>query len=287
MFLETVIEPKQPYRILLHLKTFSLPGMPTPCIFENNTCRRLSARNAWIVKVAEHDEKSVLFVKVYSGSISDAVNLIKRIYNVEFDYSVILDKAKKYPRVWMITNKYLGLRPALSATMWESLIKTIIMQNISLRMALRIIPRIVQHFGNKMIVNNIDFYDFPTPENLYRRSIGELKNCGLSRNKAEYIINLAQSVIEGAIDLESIARKEAKEAVNELTSIRGVGPWTAKLAFMAYTGYMGLDLFEDKSVQRAVSALGLDEQSLRKDFGEFIGLLLYLLSLDYENKRRK
>ena len=63
------------------------------------------------------------------------------------------------------------------------------------------------------------------------RSHEELRSVGLSNQKASYIHNIANAFYTGAIpkDINIIGDKEVIEC---LTTIKGVGPWTAEMFLM-------------------------------------------------------
>lgn len=68
-----------------------------------------------------------------------------------------------------------------------------------------------------------------TPEGLL--SLGEIgiRQAGLSGVKARYVLNLAESVHSGAVPLNRIGRFGDNEIVERLTTIKGVGRWTAEM----------------------------------------------------------
>ena len=53
-----------------------------------------------------------------------------------------------------------------------------------------------------------------------------LQNIGLSRRKAEYIIDLAKAEAEGHLDLEALGQQPAEIFTQKLIAYRGVGGWT-------------------------------------------------------------
>jgi DNA-3-methyladenine glycosylase II len=57
----------------------------------------------------------------------------------------------------------------------------------------------------------------------------KLQACGLSRRKAEYILDLAQHFESGALHVESWASMDDESVIAELTQIRGIGRWTAEM----------------------------------------------------------
>jgi DNA-3-methyladenine glycosylase II len=62
-------------------------------------------------------------------------------------------------------------------------------------------------------------------------SVGEtgLRSCGLSGVKARYVLNLSQAVHEGAIPLDEVHTWEDEQVIAALTTVKGIGPWTAEM----------------------------------------------------------
>lgn len=59
-----------------------------------------------------------------------------------------------------------------------------------------------------------------------------LRAAGLSSAKAASIIDLARRVAEGELDLDALGRLPDAEVIARLTTIRGIGPWTARMFLM-------------------------------------------------------
>jgi len=61
--------------------------------------------------------------------------------------------------------------------------------------------------------------------------VGEqgLRNSGLSGVKARYVLNLAQAVRDGHLPLQEVHEWEDEAIIQALTTIKGVGPWTAEM----------------------------------------------------------
>jgi DNA-3-methyladenine glycosylase II len=55
----------------------------------------------------------------------------------------------------------------------------------------------------------------------------QLRVIGFSRQKTEYVRDIAVGLIEGSIDLDLPVNLSEDDAIGRLTTIRGVGPWTA------------------------------------------------------------
>jgi len=65
------------------------------------------------------------------------------------------------------------------------------------------------------------------PENFLRLSDDELKSVGFSHQKTRYARILAEAIISGSINLEGLHCLDDDEVMNALTSLTGIGPWTA------------------------------------------------------------
>ncbi|NNF15670.1 MAG: DNA-3-methyladenine glycosylase 2 family protein [Gammaproteobacteria bacterium] len=68
-----------------------------------------------------------------------------------------------------------------------------------------------------------------TPAHLLALSDAQLKQAGFSRQKARYARVLAQAIIDGTLALHRLHTRATATARAELTSITGIGPWTANV----------------------------------------------------------
>ena len=71
-----------------------------------------------------------------------------------------------------------------------------------------------------------------TPEEVLARKRTELRACGLSDRKTEYIADLAQHFADGKIHARDWPRMADEEIIAELTDVRGIGRWTAEMFLM-------------------------------------------------------
>ena len=68
-----------------------------------------------------------------------------------------------------------------------------------------------------------------TPASLLRLDDAELLAIGFSRQKARFSRALAESVATGAVDLDALPDLEDDEVDRRLTTVPGIGPWTATI----------------------------------------------------------
>lgn len=71
-----------------------------------------------------------------------------------------------------------------------------------------------------------------TPEKVLSRKRTELRACGLSDRKTEYIADLAQHFADGKIHEHRWPQMSDEEIIAELTDVRGIGRWTAEMFLM-------------------------------------------------------
>ena len=76
------------------------------------------------------------------------------------------------------------------------------------------------------LTNNIDPL---TPQAVLAAGESFLRSFGITRQKSSYFINVAGAIQSGDLDLEALDRKSDESAIEQLTSIKGIGPWTAKI----------------------------------------------------------
>jgi DNA-3-methyladenine glycosylase II len=71
-----------------------------------------------------------------------------------------------------------------------------------------------------------------TPEAVVAANRKNLRACGLSDRKTEYIADLAQHFVDGKIHARDWPRMSDEEIIAELTDVRGIGRWTAEMFLM-------------------------------------------------------
>ena len=100
----------------------------------------------------------------------------------------------------------------------------------------------------------LKLYDgrFPSPAILAATPDAQLRAVGLSVRKAEYMKGLAAVVAGGTLDLASLAAMEDEQVVEQLTTVRGIGRWTAEMFLIFCLGRPDVLPVGDLGLQRAV-----------------------------------
>jgi DNA-3-methyladenine glycosylase II len=90
------------------------------------------------------------------------------------------------------------------------------------------------------------------PERILRLKAPQLRECGLSGRKVEYIRDLAQRFADGAVHVHRWPRMSDEEVIADLVQVRGIGRWTAEMLLMF--SLLRPDVFplDDLGLRRAV-----------------------------------
>ena len=75
-----------------------------------------------------------------------------------------------------------------------------------------------------------------TPEAVLKAGADYLRSFGVTRQKASYFIHVSHAIERGALNLERLAMLNDELVVTQLTSVKGIGPWTAKIYLLMALG---------------------------------------------------
>jgi DNA-3-methyladenine glycosylase II len=102
---------------------------------------------------------------------------------------------------------------------YGALLRAIVGQQLSTKAARTIYLRVCDLFGGST----------PSPEQLLEAGEEELRGCGLSGRKVEYVRDLAVHVLDGELELDRLGDLSDEEAIAEIVAVRGLGQWTAEM----------------------------------------------------------
>ena len=136
---------------------------------------------------------------------------------------------------------------------FAGLVRIIIGQHVSTASASAIHGRFLQE------INPV------TPENYLRTSEETLIKIGLTRAKQTTIANAATAILSGALDLKLINILPEKQAIANLTALKGIGPWTAEVYLLFCAGHPDIFAAGDLALREAVRhAYKMDERPSEK-----------------------
>lgn len=96
-----------------------------------------------------------------------------------------------------------------------------------------------------------------TPENYLVQGEDAWRLAGLSRPKQKTFIHVCQAIVDGRLDLHGLCDLQAEDAIAAMTTINGIGPWTAEVYLLFSAGHLDVFPSGDVALQTAVGhALG-------------------------------
>lgn len=128
---------------------------------------------------------------------------------------------------------------------YQELVESIIGQQLSVKAAAAIRERFWALFEAT----------FPTPEQLLATDAETLRSIGFSYAKARYVHDIAQRMIDGSLQFDTIGSLTNEEVVRELTAVKGVGEWTAHMFLMFCMGRTDVLPVGDLGVRNGIRAL--------------------------------
>jgi DNA-3-methyladenine glycosylase II len=91
-----------------------------------------------------------------------------------------------------------------------------------------------------------------TPENVRTFDLEELRTLGVSRQKGTYLLDLAEKVHHGLVDLKSLSRKSDEDVIQTLIQVKGIGRWTAQMFLMFALARLDVLPVDDLGLKNAV-----------------------------------
>ncbi|OAJ59334.1 DNA repair protein [Paraburkholderia ginsengiterrae] len=91
------------------------------------------------------------------------------------------------------------------------------------------------------------------PQQFIKLGLEKLTACGLSKRKAEYVLDLAQHFVSGALHVGKWTSMDDEAVIAELTQIRGIGRWTAEMFLIFNLSRPDVLPLDDLGLIRAIS----------------------------------
>ena len=131
----------------------------------------------------------------------------RALADVDSDLGAVLDRLGE-PPMW-------GRVPGFPA-----LIQIILEQQVSLAAARTMYRRLSGHLGAM------------TPEAVYAIQVNGLRDVGLTRQKAGYCFGLAERILDGRLDLSSVANGPDDRGRQILLAVPGLGAWSVDIYYL-------------------------------------------------------
>lgn len=202
---------------------------------------------------------------IENSNKADFENIWKSYFDFDLDYGKIRTEISKIHPVLAEAAQYApGIR-ILQQEPYEALCTFIISQNNNIKRIKGIVQRLCECFGEEISEGN---FAFPTPQKMANLTADDLAPLRAGfRNR--YLIDAAQKVNSGEVELEKCRTLDYEQARKELMKITGVGVKVADCTLLF--GLHRIEAFPvDVWMKRAMAKLF--PTMTANDFGEYAGI---------------
>ncbi|WP_242772597.1 DNA-3-methyladenine glycosylase family protein [Brevibacillus parabrevis] len=185
---------------------------------------------------------------------SELVRTIRHVFCADLNLLPIYEQMQEEAELAVLVKRFRGLRLMHDSDLFQSMVKTIIGQQINLTFAANLTQRLLTLAGDEVVdERGVKFLAFPTAEAVARLAVEDLRPLQFSQRKAEYIIDYARAIVDGTVELERLWAMEDEEAVAHLTALRGIGRWTVECLLMFGMGRPNLLPAADIGLRNGIS----------------------------------
>ena len=114
-----------------------------------------------------------------------------------------------------------------------------------------------------------DSLDEVNAETILSAGVSDLQALGISFRKAEYITDFARKVHTGEFDIEAVNQMSDADAISALSSLKGIGVWTAEMILLFCMQRPDIFSYDDLAIQRGLRMVYHHRRIDRKLFEKY------------------
>lgn len=145
----------------------------------------------------------------------------------------VFERRRSPAEIRRLVGNLRGLSIPQTPTPFDGLLWVIAGQQVSLAVAFSLRQKLTRALGDSA---GEGLWVPPRPETVAAASIDQLRELSFSRAKADYLLGLSRAVTDRSLDLEALGRSSALRLERELSSQRGLGPWSVQYLMMRSFG---------------------------------------------------
>jgi len=163
-----------------------------------------------------------------------------------------------------------GLRIICIPDLFEALVWAILGQQINLTYAYTLKKHLVEQFGECLTFEGNTYWLFPSYQKIAVLDVDSLRKFTHTSKKAEYIMGIARSMMQGELTKEILLMKQ--DSREFLLSYKGIGPWTADYVMMKCLHSPSAFPISDVGLHHALKhQLGLERKPSIEEMKELAG----------------
>lgn len=207
-----------------------------------------------VVELTAQDDYIAARVRLSAWSdLAVAVQRIRRLIDLDNDPEAVDAALSRDARLRALVRRNPGRRAPGSVDPFETCVRAIVGQQVSVSGARTVAGRIVAAVGSDLRIEDEHLtHVFPSPDSLADAAD---ESFSMPTARRDTIRRLASAVADGSVELH--AGVEPDETRAQLLALKGIGPWTADYVVMRGLGHPDTFLSTDLGVRHALDALGL------------------------------
>ncbi len=152
---------------------------------------------------------------------------------------------KKDPKLAKIINKVGDYDIKITKNRYQSLVESIISQQLSGAAANSIIKKFRKLYQPK----------FPKPSDVTKTSYSKLRATGLSKMKILYIQELSKKIELKELNMKKISSQSDEQIIKVLTEVKGIGRWTAEMFLIFSLGRLDILPVGDLGLKKGIQLI--------------------------------
>jgi DNA-3-methyladenine glycosylase II len=173
-----------------------------------------------------------------SREVDEIADLVRRTLGLTIDLDPFYERACADRELKVLVDRFSGVKPPRFPSLFEALVNAVACQQLTLDVGILLLNRLADRFGASMPDHGTPLHAFPMPSDLAGASEESIKELGFSRQKARAIKEVALRVGDGTLDVGRLEGLDDEEAVECLSSVRGIGRWSAEYVLLRGLGRM-------------------------------------------------
>jgi DNA-3-methyladenine glycosylase II len=138
--------------------------------------------------------------------------------------------------------------------LFHALLYAIIGQQVSAKAAQTVWRRLQESIGDI------------TPKKISETSVQEIQKYGMTVRKAGYIVDAAKKMNEGSFNLEELKGLSDSEVIGRLSSLNGIGTWTAEMLLINSMERQDIVSWGDLAIKRGMMKLYGNTEITKEQF---------------------
>lgn len=263
------IDPPRPYSLSRTTGAFArFPEESVDIVVPGGYRRAFDVDGVPVLVEATQDESgaagSAVEIQVLSPErlanvqATGAMTQMRRVIALDETIDEVIQLLRNDERVSGLAPHLTGLRRTVDPTPFEGLVSSIIAQLISISGAATVRARLVRHFGYAIEYRDSEYWVFPDPAAVVDSTVDELCSLKMTSAKARAILAVARAAMDGELALDQLRCHSDREIIAHLTSLPGVGPWTAEWFLVNVMGRMSVVPAGDLGIRRSTGDWLLD-----------------------------